>query len=66
MCQERNVTQINEKEETAIVLYEEMKKAPNFKKERFRASKRQKQSWVPLHKRVFGRIFWTHGVFRLI
>ena len=41
MCQGKNAIQTNTKELKVTVIYQGMKKAPNFHKGHFRASKRQ-------------------------
>ena len=43
MCQGRNAIQTNKTELKILVMYEGMKKTPNFQKVHFGASKRQKQ-----------------------
>ena len=49
-------------------LFEGMERAPNFQKGHCRASKRQKNSWVPLAKFVnkFFMIFWKMGCVRML
>ena len=48
--QGRNVTKTRRKEQKIKVIYESMKKAPNYKKGKLRDTKRQMNSQVPLPK----------------
>ena len=49
----RNTIQTNKKKQKSTVIYEGTKKTPNIQKGHNRASKKQKNSWVPLLKCVF-------------
>ena len=49
----RNTIQTNKKKQKSTVIYEGTKKTPNIQKGHNRASKKQKNSRVPLLKCVF-------------
>ena len=52
-CQGRNVIPINKTKQKIVVVYDGIKRVPNFQKGNCRGLKRQKNSWVSQSKCVF-------------